>query len=271
MTGLRVVLVRPQFPGNLGAVARVMHNFGCTELLLVDPRADPNDPEARRMATRGEFILQRARPLASLDDALQDCCFTAATSADVQGIVRRTGLASVRELAGRLATESKQGVTAVVFGPEPHGLTTNEIDRCHYLMTIPANPVYPSLNLAQAVGIVLYEIWQAQLEADALGERGPRQDTEPSHQIAPNQDVERALHHLRQGLEAIHFVYGPKANSLMHAIRHLIRRAQPSPAEVKILHGLARQLLWHAQKLKTPTDPTEGARQTIIDEESMRD
>lgn len=258
MTGLQVVLVRPQFPGNLGAVGRVMHNFGCTELLLVDPRADPNDPEARRMATRGEFILQRARRLGSLDEALRNCRLTAATSANVEGVVRRTGLTSVRELAGRLAIESKQGATAVVFGPEPHGLTTDEIDRCHYLMTIPANPLYPSLNLAQAVAIVLYEIWQAQFEAEATGEITSKQVVEPTHQIAPNQDVERALHHLRQGLEAIHFLYGPKADSLMHAIRHLIRRAQPSPAEVKILHGLARQLLWHAQKLKAATNFTEA-------------
>lgn len=245
MIGLRVVLVRPQFPGNLGATARVMHNFGCTELVLVDPRASSDDAEARRMATRGEFILEKARKVASLQQALDDCRFTVATSSNVHGVMRRTGLSTVRALAARIATESRQGATAVVFGPEPDGLTTEEIDRCHYLITIPANPAYPSLNLAQAVAIVLYEIWQAPI--------GP----ETGHAAAQHHEVERALQHLRQGLEAIHFLYGPKSDSLMHAVRHLIRRAQPSLAEVRILHGLARQMLWFARNGATPR-PTEA-------------
>lgn len=244
MTRLRVVLVRPHYPGNLGAVARVMHNFGVSDLTLVDPVVSPDDPEALRWATRGAFILHQARTVSSLADALRDCQLTAATSANVEGVVRHTGCRLLRDLAPKLAADANHRSVAVIFGPEPHGLTTAEIDLCDYLMTIPTNPEYPSLNLAQAVAITLYEI--SRREPSSFG----------SEEIATHEEVERALQHLRQGLEAIHFIYGPKGEMLMHAVRHLIRRSQPSVRETKLLHGLARQLLWKARQV------AEGSRGT---------
>ena len=133
------------------------------------------------------------------------------------------------------------GPVALVFGPEPSGLTNQEIDRCHYLLHIPANPEYEALNLAQAVGVCLYELHSCLLpktNASGVGE-SPAEFAEQ----------DRMFEHLRYGLEAIHFLYGEKADALMHAIRHLIGRANPTPTEVKMLHGLARQLEWVAARL----------------------
>ncbi len=241
MKDLRVVLVRTHFPGNLGAVARVMHNFGCSQLTLVGPIANPNDPEARRLATHGEFVLDEARIVADLPKALADCVLVAATSAKVEGVVRQTGAGALRELAPLIA--SSAGPVALVFGPEPSGLTTTETNLCHYLINIPASADYPSLNLAQAVAIVLYQLTIATGSPPAVTEG------------APFAEQERMFERLRAALEAVHFLYGPKADSLMHAVRHLIGRAQPTPGEVKILHGLARQLEWVARH--GPSAPSE--------------
>src|SRR5262245_36813923 len=106
----RVVLVRPHYPGNVGAVARVMHNFGLTRLVLVEPVAEPRDHEARRLATHGELILDQAETVPSLSVAVADCVFVAATSAQTAGVVRETATGAVRELMPRL-------VSALELGP----------------------------------------------------------------------------------------------------------------------------------------------------------
>jgi len=126
----------------------------------------------------------------------------------------------------------------LVFGTEANGLTDAEVTRCHHLIHIPADPTYPALNLAQTVAICLYELRCAWLRR-----------TEPAANtttLAPFADQERMFTNLRQALEEIHFLYGPSADSLMHGLRHLIGRAQPTPMEVDLLHGLARQIRWFA-------------------------
>src|SRR5262245_19872470 len=197
MRDLRIVLVRPHFPGNLGAIARVMHNFGCSDLMLVEPVASPNGAEARRLATHGEFILDQVRIVSELRMALADCVLAAATSAKVEGVVRQTGAGRLRELAPMLYSAARR--VAIVFGPEPSGLTTAETNLCHYLIHIPANPAFPALNLAQAVAIVLYEL-------NTLA-RVPPAGVEPASFV----EQERMFERLRVALEAVHFLYGPKA------------------------------------------------------------
>jgi tRNA/rRNA methyltransferase len=131
---------------------------------------------------------------------------------------------------------------AIVFGPEPHGLSNAEITRCHGLMHIPVDPTAPALNLAQAVAICCYELYRlAATRSEAEGSAAPA--------IAPFADQERMFEHLREALEAVGYLYGTKADPLMHAVRHLIGRALPTPQEVKLLHGLARQILWMSRRL----------------------
>ncbi len=233
----RVVLVRPEVAGNVGATARVMRNFGLSDLVLVAPKADPDDTAARRLSTHGEHILRQARRVSDLGAALADCLLVVGTSARTGGPVRRQSVGRPRDVLPRAAALLAAGPVALVFGPEPSGLTDAEVTRCHHLVHIPAEPDYPALNLAQAVAVCLYELRCAWLDRAA-----PAPPPEPPAAFA---DQERMFDRLREALEAIHFLYGPKADSLMHALRHLIGRAGPTAMEVEVLFGLARQIRWY--------------------------
>lgn len=241
----RVVLVRTHYAGNIGSVARVMANFGITDLVLVDPIADPNAHQARMLAAGGVDVLDRLR-IQSYDEALADCRLVYATADDVSGNLRRTIAGSPADLMPRFAATLTCGPCALVFGPEPHGLTTDECGRAHALLTLPASSHYSSFNLAIAVGITLYEL------KNTLRTKAYTLQREP----APFVDTERALAHLEESLFAVSFLFGQNAPHLMHGFRHMILRCQPTPQEVGMLHGLARQLLYIAAKWKaSETEP----------------
>src|SRR5262249_25136829 len=152
--------------------------------------------------------------VAELGEAVADCVLVAATSARVGGLFRRQTLGTPEEILSRLLEHMPRGPVALVFGPEATGLTNAEISRCHYLITIPADPSYPALTLARAVAVCLYELHRLGLRPPA-----PPASAEPP---APFVEQERMFAELREGLEQIHFLYGDKADSLMHALRHLI-------------------------------------------------
>ncbi len=303
----RIVLVRPHYPGNLGAAARVMRNFGLTDLVLVDPVCSTHDLEARRLATHGLAVLDAARVVPDLGTALADCVFTLATSALKGGVVREGVVGTPKEQFPILLDAAEIGPVALVFGPEPHGLDTAEVSRCHGLVHIPVDPAFPALNLAQAIAISCYEL-HTQCKAStatsiaasvaASGRResavpahdaenaksvaasGRRESAVPAHDaedatsaplnspltgaarpgvarraIATHHEQERAFDHLREAFTAVGFLFGTRADALMHAVRQLIGRAQPTPQEVKILHGLARQLLFVAGQREHPGEP----------------
>ncbi len=239
----RVVLVRTQTAANIGAVARVMCNMGLSDLTLVDPRADPTDPQARQLATHGSSVLERCRVVADLGEAVSDCVFVAATSARTGGLYRRNKGVTLHALMPRLLQALAAGPAALVFGPESVGLTNDEISRCHYLIHIPTAEDCPVLNLAQAVAICLYELRRTWLQqaSPPLPAAGP----------APVAGQERMFAQLRQALEQIGFLYGDRADTLWHAMRHVLGRAQPTPGEVKLLMGLARQLRWFVEHGRT--------------------
>ncbi len=221
----RVVLVRPQFAGNIGATARIMRNMGLEHLALVAPEASLEDRQARQLSTHGEEILDRARIVADLGEAVADCLLVVGTSARTGKLIR--GQAGPPEaIVPHLVAALQSGPVALVFGPETNGLTNAEIARCHHLIHIPADPGYPALNLAQAVTICLYVLRREWLAASRSQE--PRTPASFAEQ-------ERMFEHLRGALEEIHFLYGPKAEPLMHALRHLIGRAQPTDMEVGVL------------------------------------
>lgn len=234
---VRVVLVRPRIAGNVGAVARAMNNFGATDLVLVAPEADPRSPEARQRATRGEPILDAARTVDTLHAALADAHAAWATAGPHGGLFRKS-TAGPREamplVAARVASGDR---VALVFGPEATGLTDAEIAQCQGLVVIPTAGEHDSLNLSHAVAVCLYELHLAQRP-------GVPDDVPP----ATLEELGRSLDHLREALEAIHFLYGDKADALDHALRRLIVRARPSLQETKFLHGLARQILAFARR-----------------------
>jgi tRNA/rRNA methyltransferase len=242
----RVVLVRPRIAANVGATARIMRNMGPRDLVLVDPQVDPLDAEARKLSTHGEEILHQTRSVPELTEAVADCVLVAATSARTGGLFRRQSVGPPEEIIPHLVDEMARSRVAIVFGPETTGLTNAEVACCHYQIHIPADPSYPTLNLAQAVTICLYELRRAWLKRCHSNFSGS--DTLVCGNAplpAPYEMQERMFADLRSALEEVHFLYGPKADSLMHALRHLIGRAKPTEMEVDLLLGLARQLRWY--------------------------
>ena len=238
----RIVLIETHYPGNLGAAARVMCNFGLHDLVLVNPDADRGDKNARQMSTHGEAILNNARIVSNLSDAIDDCVLVVGTSGHSGGLFRRQPVGTPEDVMRHVVDSLRDGrPAAILFGPEPTGLSNEIITRCQYVMQIPTADEYPSLNLAQAVAICVYELSKAWLAG--------RSSDVPSHASfglpASIEIQEQMFRQLQTALEEIHFLYGDKAESLMHAVRHLLGKARLTEMETKVLFGLARQIRWH--------------------------
>src|SRR5256884_4825612 len=151
---IRIVLVAPSHPGNIGAAARAMKNMALGELVLVGPKQFPH-AEGSARAPGADAVLQPARLVGSLAEALAGCGFVAATTSRDRDQYFR--VIDVREAAARIVSESRRAPAAVVFGAERTGLTNEELESAHALVRIPANAAYPSLNLAMAVQLTAYE------------------------------------------------------------------------------------------------------------------
>ena len=226
---IRIVLVAPSHPGNIGAVARAMKNMALHELLLVQPKEFPH-PEASARASGAHDVLSAARVVASLGEALEGCGFVAAsTSRDRDQYFR---VIDVRDAAVRILAESRRAPAALVFGPERTGLTNEELETAHALIRIPANPAYPSLNLAMAVQLVAYELFRAGAgDAAASAPAGPP--------LAGAQELARLYAHFAQVLEEIEFRDRTQSGThLMGRIRRFLQRAELDQNEVNILRGI---------------------------------
>ncbi|MBY0229930.1 MAG: RNA methyltransferase [Gemmataceae bacterium] len=238
MNRLRVVLVRTQFAGNIGSAARAMRNMGCSDLVLVAPEASPLDEQADAMATHhGRAILQGARIVPTISEAVADCVLVAGTSARVAGLYRGQSAASLPEVGPVLAGAMAAGPVALVFGPERTGLENDEARLCHCLVTIPADETHPVLNLAQAVAICLYEVRRSWLAGSM-----------PLPDIAPYEEQERMLGRLKEALTRSRYLRGPGGASLFHAVRQLLVRSRLSSVEVRLLLGLSQQIDWLSGK-----------------------
>jgi len=231
---VRFVLVQPRSAGNAGAAARAIKNLGFSRLVLVQPAFELLDERALTMAVEARDVLAAARVMADLDEAL-------AGAAAVVGTTRRTGkhrrphwrldrfgLEMVR-LAGA-------GELALVFGREDSGLSDVELDRCTHLIHLPASERYGSFNLAQAVLLTGYELRRAALEPAA----------DPLDPPASHEQREALYGHLERALQAVGFLQPDPAVSIMRQLRRLFGRACLTPHEVRILRGVAHQMLWAA-------------------------
>ena len=223
---IRIVLVGTTHPGNIGAVARAMKNMGLAELVLVEPRYFPHD-EATARASGADDVLQGARVVASLPDAIADCVYVAGASARSRAI--GWPCLDARDAAHRLLDESAGGNVAAVFGPEKSGLSNADLDLCDTLLSIPSNPDFSSLNLAMAVQIVCYEIRAAQA--------GNRPEYEPDAPLPTSADLEHFYAHLEKVLRNIDFLDPDNPRHLMRRLRRLFVRARPDQNELNILRG----------------------------------
>lgn len=223
---IRIVLVEPSHPGNIGATARAMKNMGLEQLVLVNPRQFPHGEAIARASGAGD-VLERARVVGSISEALAGCGFIAATTA--RGRDQNYRLMDVRDAATRIVHESGRGPAAVLFGSERAGLTNEQLEPAHLLVRIPTSETYASLNLAMAVQIVAYELHRAQ------GVAQPAR-AEP---LADPAAMERLHTHLAQVLDEIDFRdRTPNGTHLMARIRRFLQRAELDHNEVNILRGI---------------------------------
>lgn len=223
---IRIILVRPQHPGNIGAVARAMKNMGLNHLTLVAPREFPAS-EAVARAAGADDILAGARVVASVEEAVSDCVLVLATSARSRSISWPTLFP--REAAVALCAGARSGPVALLFGAERTGLINEELDYASARVQIPVNPQFPSLNLAAAVQILCYEIRQAAEESVAVAE---------THKPAAQALLNHFIKHLEQVLINIGFLDENNPRKLMRRLTRLFRRAQPDDIELNILRGI---------------------------------
>jgi len=241
---LRFVLVETSHPGNVGAAARAMRTMGFAELVLVSPRYDNvlTHEEAVAFASGATDVLARARVVRSLDQALEGCNFCVALSARLREF--SPPVQQPRTLAMQLHADTALKA-ALVFGSERYGLSNEQVSKCSALVSVPANPVYSSLNLAQAVQVIAYECRVAALgevrSEDTIGFRGERASAE---------QVEGMFTHLEKALIDIDFLDAKNPKKLMPRLRRLFARAELEVEEVNILRGIATQLISKRQRIR---------------------
>jgi TrmH family RNA methyltransferase len=225
LSHIRIVLVETTHPGNIGATARAMKNMGLTDLALVNPKIFP-DPEAVARASGADDLLEQAQVCPTLNEAIADCGLVIGASARLRSIPWPQ-LDPV-DCARRVAQSATR--TAILFGREHSGLTNEELERCHYLLHIPCNPEFSSLNVAAAVQIITYELRKAANQ--------PRPQS-PSVSLASAEEMESFFGHLETTLHDLQFLHARKqSTSILRRLRRLFNRSQLEKTEIHLLRGI---------------------------------
>lgn len=230
LSHIRVVLVRPRGAANVGAVARAMKNMGLRELVLVRP-ALMKSFWAKAMAAHAEDVLHSVRQADSIGAAVADCGLVVGTTC--RGGLYRGAAEPPRVAAQRITAAAGANRVALLFGPEDHGLSNDDLKACHQLIAIPADPAYPSLNLAQAVMVCCYELYLA-----AVGE------PQVTPELAAAERVDLMFQKLQAAFRSIGFLHPDNPDHIMYAFRRFLGRADLEVRDVNILLGLARQIEW---------------------------
>jgi tRNA/rRNA methyltransferase len=265
LASIRIVLVAPAGPLNIGSVARVMKNFGLSQLVLVAPQCDPLGEEALQMAVHAKDVLQAARRVNTIPEAVVGCSRAIATTARQRGF--NAPLELPQAALPALLNGELNGDTALLFGPEDRGLSNEELSYAQQFIKIPTDPGYSALNLAQAVAICCYELHRATQPTDRLSEQGQGSGQGPisqQNELTPllnsplsgkqsesnvlNQaqldELEGYYQHLERVLLQVEYLYPHTAASRMRQFRQLLPRAAPTSREVALLRGMLRQVEW---------------------------
>lgn len=232
LSSVRIVLVETSHPGNIGSTARAMKTMGLSDLYLVNPKSFP-DNKANELAAGADDVLNSAVVVNTLDEALANSQLILATSARPRGL-SLPGLLPASS-AEFIARQSDTTQVAIVFGREHSGLTNEELLKCHYHINIPSNPEYSSLNLAQAVQIIAYELRMEFLAPKV--EVSLRQDD-----YASAEEIEQFYEHLREVFIEIQFLKESHPRRLMQRVRRLFNRVALEKMEVSILRGMLSQV-----------------------------
>lgn len=232
---IRIVLVNPSHPGNVGAAARAMKNMGLSHMVLVEPQEFP-DPRAIWRAAGAKDLVESAVVVDSLDEALADCQLVIGTSARERKIP--WPLVDPKTCAEKVFAEPDSAKVALLFGREDSGLTNDELRRCNLHVNVPTSEAYRSLNLAMAVQILCYEI-----RMQALGQESRIQPMEEwDEPIASSEDMERFYEHLSAALADLEFYDPENPRQLMTRLRRLFHRARMDQMELNIMRGVLAEI-----------------------------
>lgn len=228
LDSVSVILVRPKFPENIGAAARAMKNMGLRRLVLVNG-CSPLHPDAYKLASGSEEILERAEEYFTLKEAISEMgCVVGTTSRKGK---ERSPLLTPEALAKILIPISLKNSIGLAFGSEKEGLTNEELSLCHLYVRIPSEEDFPSLNLAQAVLIICYELFQASGTFRL-----------PPFPLARSEQIEGLYAHMEKTLLRIGFLDPDHPKRIMRTLRKLFGRSQMDEREVRILHGIWSQM-----------------------------
>lgn len=233
---VRIVLVNPSHPGNIGGAARAMKTMAVNQLVLVSPRNYP-DPRAVWRAAGARDLLESAIVVETLDDALADCDLIVGTSARDRRIP--WPVVDAHECAKKIYEEPESSKVAILFGREDRGLKNDELNRCHLHVHVPTSEDYSSLNLAMAVQIISYELRMRSLKANDLQPEAAQDTTDQwDEPFANGADVERFHEHLAQTLVDIDFFNPDEPKQLLTRLRRLFVRVRLDKMEINILRGI---------------------------------
>lgn len=235
LADISILLITPRNPGNVGAAVRAMKNMGLQRLKLVGP-CDPLEPESVAFAVGAADLLRQAEVFETFEEAVADEQLVFGTTS-ARGRRVRTRMFNVRDAAARIRALSKHQRLCVAFGPERSGLSEAQLARCQYLINIPAAPELPTLNLAQSVLIVAYEIFSCS---------GDEQD-EDLH-LANQSSLDRMFAHIEATLLEIGFLSAGNPGHIMRSIRRFLGRADLTPRDVRILRGIMRHTEWYVRE-----------------------
>ena len=234
LNSISIILVRPKFHENIGSVARAMKNMGLNRLILVDG-CSPLHMNAYRLASGAEDILERAEEFSTLREAISEMgCVVGTTSRSGKG---RSPLLTPTALLKRLIPLSAKNSIGLVFGSEREGLTNEELSFCHLYVRIPSSESFPSPNLAQAVMVLCYELFQSSM-------------TIQKHpiQLAKAEQLERMFEHMERTLLNIGFLDAKNPKRIMRVLRRLLGRSEMEEREVQVLRGIWSRMDWHIKK-----------------------
>ncbi len=228
LNSVRVVLVGTTHPGNIGATARAMKNMGIVNLALVKPKDFPSN-EAIYRSKAAKDVLESAQIYENLENAVSDCELVIGTSA--RGRTVPWPVLSPKEAADRVAVHSENNKVAIVFGREDRGLTNQELGLCNLHVHIPTDPEYSSLNLAQAVQILVYEIRVSILKDQEYEEYW---DVD----LATNEQTERLIDHMDELMQEVEFYDVQNPRKLLLRVRRFFKRSRIDVMEANIFRGL---------------------------------
>ena len=229
---VRIILVEPQHPGNIGAGARAMKNMGFNDLWLVNPKRFP-DPQADWRAAGATDLLEYTRVCSTLNKAIADCQLVIGTSARVRNIPRPSIFA--KELPGLISRHPADLNVAILFGREDSGLTNDELQLCHYHLQIPSDEGYPVLNVAMALQIVVYELF-----VSTSGKQ--KKEPEWDRAIASSNEVEMMLEHLERVLFESEFLDRENPGKTLVRLRRMFMRIKLDETEVQMMRGILKHL-----------------------------